>query len=210
MPAELPDELVATDSDAYALLMQEETEPPLPENHGWKVEVNLFASDLQTLFSAQPNEVPCLLASVAKRQRSEVRMTELTHEERDQFAKAKKQEVHQWLNTETVQKIARHQIPESQILRSRWVLTWKPPDPCDASSVKKAKARLVVLGYEDPQVESIPRGSPTVSRDSRMLALQLIAAKQWTVRSFDIKTAFLRGSRRDSRISWDGTASRNA
>ena len=33
-----------------------------------------------------------------------------------------------------------------------------------------------------------------------MLTLQVIASRQWTVRSFDISTAFLRGSRQDSRV----------
>ena len=33
-----------------------------------------------------------------------------------------------------------------------------------------------------------------------MLALQCISSHRWGVRSFDIKTAFLRGSRQDSRI----------
>ena len=33
-----------------------------------------------------------------------------------------------------------------------------------------------------------------------MLALQCIASHQWAARSFDIRTAFLRGSRQDSRI----------
>ena len=33
-----------------------------------------------------------------------------------------------------------------------------------------------------------------------MLALQAIASHKWGVRSFDIKTAFLRGSRQDDRI----------
>ena len=38
---------------------------------------------------------------------------------------------------------------------------------------KKAKARLVILGYEDPQIDSLPRDSPTLGRDSRMLALTM-------------------------------------
>ena len=33
-----------------------------------------------------------------------------------------------------------------------------------------------------------------------MLALQVISSHRWEVRSFDISTAFLRGSRQDSRV----------
>ena len=65
---------------------------------------------------------------------------------------------------------------------------------------KKPKARLVILGYEDPLVDTLPRDPPTLGRDSRMLALQCVASHRWAVRSFDIRTAFLRGSRQDDRI----------
>ena len=58
----------------------------------------------------------------------------------------------------------------------------------------------MILGYLDPALEQLDRDSPTLGKDSRMLALQLIASHQWTVRSFDIRTAFLRGSRQDGRI----------
>ena len=44
------------------------------------------------------------------------------------------------------------------------------------------------------------RDSPTLGRDSRMLALQMIASQRWSLRSFDIATAFLRGSKQDDRI----------
>ena len=65
---------------------------------------------------------------------------------------------------------------------------------------RKAKARLVVLGYMDPNITEIPRDSPTLQRDSRSLLLQYCAARRWKIRSFDVKTAFLRGSRRDNRV----------
>ena len=65
---------------------------------------------------------------------------------------------------------------------------------------RKAKARLVILGYEDPDITDIPRDSPTLQKESRSLLLQMCASQKWKIRSFDIKTAFLRGSRRDNRI----------
>ena len=51
----------------------------------------------------------------------------------------------------------------------------------------------MVLGYEDPQLTSVARDSPTLSREGRSIILQTIASRQWRLRSFDIKTAFLRG-----------------
>ena len=86
-----------------------------------------------------------------------------------------------------------------------WIslVTWKSLDTVEQKETglsRKPKARLVILGFEDPMIDSLPRDSPTLGKDSRMLALQCIASHRWNVRSFDIRTAFLRGSRQDSRI----------
>ena len=131
-----------------------------------------------------------------------MKVRDLGPDEIKQFQKAKEKELDQWLATDTVRKVLRSQIPESNILRSRWVLTWKELDPIASAAEgcsRKAKARLVILGYEDPDITSIPRDSPTLQKESRSLLLQLCASRKWQVQSFDIKTAFLRGSRRDSR-----------
>ena len=174
----------------------------LQEDMCWEYEIFLTDSDQQAMFD-NPTECVSLIASAAKRQRAEVRMTELTPEHRAEFQAAKDKEVSQWLDTETVRKILRSKIPIENILRTRWVLTWKALDPSDIKQGHphhKAKARLVVLGYEDPNIEDIPRDSPTLQKESRSLLIQYCASKQWEIQSFDIKTAFLRGSRRDERL----------
>ena len=51
----------------------------------------------------------------------------------------------------------------------------------------------------DPELETIPRDSPTLNRQSRMLILQMIASLEWTLRSFDIKAAFLQGRTQENR-----------
>ena len=43
-------------------------------------------------------------------------------------------------------------------MRARWVLTWK--------SIGKAKARLCMLGFQDPDLTEVPRDSPTLSAAS--------------------------------------------
>ena len=125
--------------------------------------------------------------------------------ERSLFNAAKNKEIDSWLSTETVTRVLRHQIPEGNLLRCRWILTWKPVDPSDLGSDNKQskhtpKARLIVLGYEDPMVHEIPRDSPTMSKLSRMLILQTAASQKWDIESFDIRTAFLRGNETSSRI----------
>ena len=166
-------------------------------------EIILTCEDVQKCLGKTYSQQETFLASAAKRQKVEVKVKDLTKEEQDQFFKAKDKEIDQWISTDTVRRVLRNKIPENQLLRTRWVLTWKSLDPIEQKELgctRKAKARLVILGYEDPQIDSLPRDSPTLGKDSRMLALQCIASHRWSCRSFDIKTAFLRGSRQDSRI----------
>ena len=47
-------------------------------------------------------------------------------------------------------------VPLSRIMRMRWVLTWKDAAEHDPDQTRKAKARLVVLGYTDPDLVSVP------------------------------------------------------
>ena len=85
-------------------------------------------------------------------------------------------------------------------------MTWKNADDnthlsADSKNVpsRKAKARLVILGYQDPELSNLERDSPTLSKLSRNLLLQICVSNRWEIGSFDIKTAFLRG-RADSRM----------
>lgn len=108
-----------------------------------------------------------------------------------------------WLKTGTVSRILKDQIPADQVLKCRWILTRKPLDPTDAKTQGreyKPKARLVTLGYLDPQLTEIPRDSPTLNKTSRMLLLQLVASHGWDLLSFDIKAAFLQGKPRSDRM----------
>ena len=70
-------------------------------------------------------------------------------------------------------------------MRARWVLTWK--------STGKAKARLCVLGFQDPDLTEVPRDSPTLSAASEALIMQWVASHKYRLISGDIKIAFLSG-----------------
>ena len=196
---------------ASEMVYQTSTEEDHPK--GWEICIDLDTDQLNRCIQLSEKDQVSFLASSAKKQRSEVREKDLSPGEIEQFLQAKTKEVTSWLSTHTVRKITREQIPEEQILRSRWVLTWKPLDPnpdvktsptiednTENQNKYKAKARLVVLGFEDPQLESLARDSPTVGRDTRMLILQHAASSRHLIQSFDIQTAFLRGSRTDGRV----------
>ena len=198
VPESGPDEelYVDTDQECYAL----------QEDQCWCLEVEVNNHDIAKWKHAQNPHEMSFLVSAAKRQRSEVKLSTMSPEHRKLFAEAKDKEVSSWLSTNTVERILRHQVPTENILRCRWILTWKPVDSesLEDSKTQKSKvipkARLVVLGYEDPLVHEIPRDSPTMSKLSRMLILQHAASRRWEIESFDIKTAFLRGNEVSDRI----------
>lgn len=53
------------------------------------------------------------VATAAKRQRSEVKLSHVSEDEKKLFQNAKHKEIDSWLSTDTVSRIMRHQIPEA-------------------------------------------------------------------------------------------------
>ena len=100
--------------------------------------------------------------------KTEVDYKKLTPEERAGSDKAEEAEVDQWVREAATRKAA-GMIPEDRIMRMRWVLTWK-------AETHTPKARLVVVGFEDPDLASIVSSSPTMSRRSRQLLYLLARA----------------------------------
>ena len=177
----------------------------LSHDECWKLEVDISQRDIDNWKREEVPQHMAFIVSAAKRQRSEVKLSQLSAQEKELFHDAKLKEINSWLSTDTVMRVFRHQIPDSNILRCRWILTWKPVDPSELQSnphqsKHTPKARLVVLGYEDPQVHEIPRDSPTMTKLTRMLILQTAASMRWDIESFDIRTAFLRGSETSNRV----------
>lgn len=74
-------------------------------------------------------------------------------------------------------------------MRMRWVLTFKGTDNPDQV---KAKARLVVLGFSDPDVGLLETQSPTMSRRSRQLMLQFSCHRGLQLLKANAKAAFYR------------------
>ena len=151
----------------------------------------------ETWESFDPSEV-VMLATDLRKKRVEVNLKELGEEDQLRFAAAKDKEIRAWLHHKTVQKAAKGRIPDHAVMRCRWLLTWKGPNGDEppgelAMNGKKAKARLVIIGYEDPDLSTIKNDSPTLSKDGRQTVLQQVSSYKWPLISFDISTAFLHG-----------------
>ena len=119
----------------------------------WRFEVDVNQQDFSNWQQEPSAHDMAFLVSAAKKQRAEVKLSTLNHAEKAEFQKAKEKEIENWIKTGTISKILRDQIPYDQILRCRWILTWKDVDPGSQNAIQvsgkrvKAKARLVILGY---------------------------------------------------------------
>lgn len=137
---------------------------------------------------------PCLHAEAmnraAKKSHTEANYRSLTDSEKKQFSEAKRRELKCWIETNTVEPIPTQNTPNKDHviemgldLEGRSIFT----------NGRKPKARLVIRGFQDPEVGIVSTESLTLSRDGRMMILQTVSSLNWGLQSFDIKTAFLRG-----------------
>ena len=57
----------------------------------------------------------------------------------------------EWIQDGAISKVRdNQQVPESRLMSMRWVSTWKPSD--EHLQCRKATARIVILGYQHPEV----------------------------------------------------------
>ena len=147
-------------------------------------------------------DLGCFFTKQLRRQAVEISERHLSEEERAGFRQAKQKEVKNFVVAKAFQALPKEFKPcRSQILKMRWILTWKVDESPEGTPLKKdsqgnalkPKARAVVLGYMDPLYEHRPTSSPTMSRTTRQLFLQSCANKGFTVEKGDISGAFLQG-----------------
>ena len=125
---------------------------------------------------------------------AEVHMKQLNEQDRLEMKTAMRGEVDSFLERDAIEIASRAGVDPQKLLTMRWVLTFKPVNNEQGEEVgKKAKARLIIRGYEDPQLLSLKRDSPTLGVHSRNCLLALCAINQWDLFAGDIKTAFLNG-----------------
>ncbi|CAE7547481.1 RE1 [Symbiodinium sp. CCMP2592] len=114
--------------------------------------------------------------------KQEVRYGKLDEKGRESFDAAKQAEVNQWIREAAARKI-QGTVSKDRIMSMRWVLTWK-----DSGA---AKARIVIVGYQDPDLGSLVSSSPTMSRRTRQLLYQQSTLRSWKTMKADVRAAFL-------------------
>ena len=157
---------------------------------------------------------PCLYL-VKQHRNSEVSLQRLHPQERELFCRAKAKEVESFVRNEAVRKClddaeVSRAYDSKRIVKARWVLTWKLVPPEDHEMAKKdaienpetlhdwrgerkAKARIVLLGFQHPSLldPAFKTSSPVQSTLGRNLLYLMSAHHQWPLEGLDLATAFL-------------------
>ena len=133
---------------------------------------------------------PTKFAAKSVQKGAEVSWGKLDSQQRESIKEAKLAEVDQWIKEEVCQKYSGI-IPSGRLMKMRWVLTPKSTSDPDKAN---CKARIVLLGYTDPDLETLQTSAPTATRGSRQLTLSLAMAKKWRLTKADAKSAFLQGT----------------
>ena len=123
--------------------------------------------------------------AMIKRRKAEVKVSTLKPEQRKELEKAKDRELNTWLKYAVVTAASRQGLSPSALMKMRWVVTFKEDG--------QLKARLVVQGFTDKRLGTIPTSSPTASRRSRQLFLCMAGSLGFQTHKGDVKCAFLQG-----------------
>ena len=136
--------------------------PPVPEDDDQNATVIEVMTDIEVLLDGS-SVIDVFTVNSARRKCVEVNEKKMTESDRSLFKKAKELELQSWLDHRVFDLVKKKLVDQERIMRARWVLTWK--------SSGKAKARLCVLGYQDPDLTEVPRDSPTLSTASEALIM---------------------------------------
>ena len=141
----------------------------VPEN---KKEIKAFTRDSSTWVSRK------------LKKGAEMKWQEIPTSRLEDFKRAKDKEVSHWIRESAV-RLVEKQVPKERVMKMRWIYTLK--------SDNSAKARIMIVGYQDPDLGSLHTTSPTMSRRTRGLFLTACSTKGWTALKGDVKAAFLQG-----------------
>ena len=163
---------------------------------------------------------------VGKMRDCEVRWEQLSPAHKKLFTRAKTKEVTSFIQQAAVRKCVdaaeeKEAHDSGRVMKCRWVLTWKPipeeerdearqelatkPETTiDDTATRKAKARIVLLGYQHPDLlrEGFNSSAPVQPVLTRNLAYQMTVQNNWTLEGLDLSTAFLQTAPKEEMRIW--------
>ena len=193
-------------------------------DYGYVMELSLDFSSSRQKKMFQHNPQAYLVKKMAG---SEVVFRKLTESDKELFRRAKQSEVSSFIKSEAVRRCLSYEEQQkaqnsNRVLRARWVLTWKgvPEESREEAlqdvrtnsetvhrpdGAQKAKARIVVLGFEHPDLvtQDFNTTAPVQSQLMKHLSLSMVAQRGWLLEGLDMKTAFLQtGKTEEEREIW--------
>ena len=107
---------------------------------------------------------------------------------------AKQKEIDSYMERAAVDIATKVGVDEERVMGMRWILVWKNEVNHDGEVVgRKPKARLIIKGFQDPDLLKIERDDPTLSTTGRNMVFAITSKRRWRMALGDIKTAFLNG-----------------
>ena len=114
----------------------------------------------------------------------------LIRKEKNLLEVQKGKEIKEFLKEHVCEKLRQGEVvPPEDIMKMRFVVTWNKNE----DGTKKGKARLVVLGFQDPHLGTEQTSAPTLTNRSKQLLLQVVVQNDWKLKKGDVTAAFLQG-----------------
>ena len=164
---------------------------------------------------------------VGKMRDCEVRWGQLRPEHKELFSRAKTKEVTSFIRQQAVRRCVdveeeREARESGRVMKCRWVLTWKviPEEErtealmesrnnkltttTTRDGLKKAKARIVLLGYQHPDLlkEGFNSSAPVQSVLTRNVSYMMAVQNGWELEGLDLSTAFLQTAPKEEMRIW--------
>ena len=102
-----------------------------------------------------------------------------------EILEAKQGQLNSWIKHNVYEEV---EDRGEKVVSVRWVICQKFKD-----NKIKYKERLVARGFEEDNLSSIHKDSPTYCKDNFRLSLSIIISNKWIIYSVDVKSTFLQG-----------------
>ena len=135
--------------------------PELADFHGYVNQLDV----VEMTFCIAPRDVHSekgvWMLNQKVKKNAEVVLRKLCESEKEEFNQAMSKEIQSYVMSEAVRICESKGIPINRILQMRWVYTWKTETDTEGRQTgKRAKARLIVKGFQDPRLTHLPREAP--------------------------------------------------
>ena len=149
-------------------------------------EMDVTSAELEKLSKFGSHRSSIWLSKKMQEKSKEHSWTQLSLDRKKDFDVAQAKELSNVMASKALRSLTSSELrnlDHKKVMGMRWVLTTK--------SSGLAKARLVVLGFQAPNITEVETASPTLSKLSKHMLLSLAANLGYRIKSGDITSAFL-------------------